>query len=73
MRDLQDLRRKYEDMSFNDLVRVRDNAVLSNDVREMLEKVLKAKEADRFFGKGLEERAKELFEASPLVKELRIN
>lgn len=71
MRDLQDLRRKYEDMSFNDLVRVRDNAVLSNDVREMLEKVLKAKEADRFFGKGLEERAKELFEASPLVKELR--
>lgn len=71
MSDLEKLRRQYEDMSFNELVRVRDNAVLSSDVRGVLEKVLKAKEADRFFGKGLEEKAKELFEASPLVKELR--
>lgn len=71
MNDLEKLLRQYEDMSFNELVRVRDNAVLSSDVRKVLEKVLKAKEADRLFGKGLEERAKELFEASPLVKELR--
>ena len=71
MSNLQDIQMQYEDMSFNDLVRVRDNAVLSDDVREILEKVLKAKEVDRFFGKGLEERARELFEASPLVKELR--
>lgn len=71
MNDLEKLQRQYEDMSFNDLVRVRDNAVLSSDVRKVLDNVLKAKEADRFFGKGLEERARELFEASPLVKELR--
>ncbi len=71
MNDQDDLRRQYEDMSYDDLVRVRDNAVLPDEARRLLEKVLRTKEADGFLGKSLEDRAKELFEASPLVQELR--
>lgn len=69
--DIDNLRRQYEKMSFEDLVYVKDNAVLGDDARLILDKILKNKEAERFIGKNLEDRAKQLFETSPLVLELR--
>ncbi len=69
--DTDSLRRQYEKMSFEDLVFVKENAVLPDDARIVLDKILKKKEAEQFVGKNLEDRARELFDASPLVLELR--
>ena len=71
MIDPDNLRRQYVSMSFEELQNVRVNAVLAEEAQKILDKVLKTKEAARFVGKNLEERAKQLFEASPLVLELR--
>jgi len=71
MIDPDNLRRQYESMSIEELQNLRVNAVLAEEAQKILDKVLKTKQAARLVGKNLEERAKQLFEASPLVLELR--
>jgi len=67
-----DIRRRFERMSYEELLEAKDTAYLfSVDMNKILKEVIREREEERLLGDNLKERAARLFEKSPLVKELR--